>query len=211
MPHFSGEAVLLFYILCSVVGAATVFALFKPWRFGEYAKPVFLTVFSIVYFLASVAVPAFSPERFQQVSDNALHGFTALILILPVALYFAWSRRDTDYHTTWPRLEKVLSIIGIICLMVALFFFILTLILGQIQKAEEVATNPVSKILLTLLGILVLAPLFLGAASMFAPKEAFHQLFTGGKISRSWVIGYLVLCIILLGLVILTNVLLPSS
>ncbi|MBP6945048.1 hypothetical protein KBD61_04240 [Patescibacteria group bacterium] len=205
MPTFSGEAVLLFYILCSVLGAATVFALFKPWRFGEYAKPVFLTVFSIVYFLASVAVPAFSPQKFQEVSDNAVHGFTALILILPVALYVAWSRRDTDHQTTWPRLEKVLSIIGGICLLVAAFFFILTMIMGQIEKVETLTIAPLPKILLTLVGIMLLAPLFLGLASMFVPKEAFHQLFTGGKIKGSWIIGYLFVCIILLGLVVVTS------
>lgn len=205
MPTFSGEAVLLFYVLCSVLGASAVFAIFRPWRFGEYAKPVFLTVFSMVYFLASIIIPAFSPERFQQVSDNAIHGFTALILILPVALYFAWSRRDIDHQTTWPRLEKVLSIIGGICLLVAAFFFILTMILGQIEKVETLTIAPLPKMLLTLVGIMLLAPLFLGLASMFVPKEAFHQLFTGGKIKGSYLIGYLVVCIILLGLVVVTS------
>lgn len=204
MSTFSGEAVLLFYVLCSVFGASAVFAIFKPWRFGEYAKPVFLTVFSLVYFLSSVAIPASSPERFQDVSRDALHGFTALILILPVALYYAWSRRDAGHQTHWPRLEKALSVIGVICLVVALFFFALTMIMERIQKAEDVATNSFTKGLLTLLGILVLAPLFLGIASMFAPKEAFHQLFAGGKIKQGWAMGYLGICIILLVLIALT-------
>ncbi len=205
MSYFSGEAVLLFYVLCSVLGAAAVFAIFRPWRFGEYAKPVFLTVFSMIYFLSSIIVPAFSPERFKQVSDNAIHGFTALILILPVALYFAWSRRDTDRHTTWPLLEKVLSIIGGICLLMAAFFFVLTMIMEQIEKVETLTIAALPKILLTLVGIMLLAPLFLGLASMFVPKEAFHQLFTGGKIKGSYVIGYLIVCIILLGLVVVTS------
>jgi hypothetical protein len=204
MPTFSSEAVLLFYVLCSVLGAGAVFGLFKPWRFGEYAKPVFLTVFSVVYFLASVAIPAFSPERFQNVSRDAIHGFTALILILPVALYYAWSRRDTGRETRWPRLEKVLSVIGGICLVIALFFFVLTMIMEQVQKAGDVATNSFTKGLLILLGLLLLTPLFLGIASMFAPKEAFHQLFAGGKIKQIWVMGYLGICIILLVLIALT-------
>lgn len=93
----------------------------------------------------------------------------------------------------------------------AAFFFVLTMIMGQIEKVETLTIAALPKILLTLVGIMLLAPIFLGLASIFVPKEAFHQLFTGGKIKGSYVIGYLVVCIILLGLAALATVLMPGS